>query len=344
MASRTDRLLRPDRPSGGWRVLNWVLILLVVVFFGWTALWYAAAAYVKGEFDERTTALAREGRADIACGRRDVEGFPFEFRFVCDEDVMVETDRADVALSALESCARVWEPSTIRSTLDGPASVALGPGTRIVADWKNAALTVRDAFDRRSATVVLADLSLDAPQANLLVSQGEAALLPEGPDLRATLDAADVTLTLEGREPVTFARLYGDMTLRGLHRRLVMLGRSFEPANGLEGRIEGIGLQVGEGGRLHLSGPFSVSPEGLLSGRFTIAVRDPAELQGLVVRLTDLGDQFSGALTALSTLGEERTIDGVQMRAIELSAVDGKLPFGFVTVDLPRIWERPPSQ
>ena len=340
MATNADSRLQP-RPSAAMRLLKILVWTVVVVAILWTVAWFAAAGYVERQFEERTATLAREGRADIACGRHDVTGFPLRFRFVCDEDVAVETDRAEVALASLDAHASLLAPSTIHGSAVGPANLVLPDGGMVMASWDGADLTVRDAFDRRSFQFDLSAFQIDAPRIDLAGSFARFALRPKAADLLIELDARGVSVIPEGSATGELSEVFADITLEGLHRRLLVLGRPFEPANGLNGTITTLGLEADGGGRMSVSGPFSVSPDGLISGDFLIAVRDPESLAQPLADLTGRSTEITGALTALEALGQPRTIGGEEMRAIELSARNGKLPLGFITIDLPRVWQPP---
>ena len=342
------------RPPRAARWLRGALAVLTLAALAWTGLWFAAASWVESEFDARTVQLAREGRADIECGHREVTGFPFALNFACDEDVVVDTERAEIAFAGLEAGASAFSPGTWRAALAGPANVVLAPGMMAMADWRSAELTLADAFGARRAELSFLDLALDLPRVDVAAERGRLVLAPDGFDLDIALDAGGLTIVPSGRPAAAVARLSADATLERLHHRLLVRMRPFDPADGLKGTMQRLALETGgetaseaggatgatsgSGGRLLVSGPFEISPDGRVSGRFTIAIRNGAAIAAVAARLVDGTAEIEGALTALETLGERRTIDGVEMRAIELEAVDGRMPLGFVSIDLPRVW------
>ena len=333
MASRTA-----SRRSPFGRIATILLVLAGLVVLGWTIAWFSAASWVESEFDARTTQLAREGRADVECGRRDVSGFPFAFRFRCDEDVVVDTDRAELAFAGFDAGASAFSPSTVRASLAGPANLRLAPAATVMADWRTADVTVEEAFGRRRVEAELSALALDAPRLDLAAESARLVLAPVGFDLDLDFAADAVTLVPEGRPAVTAPRLFVRARLEKLHHELLVRFRPFDRRDGVAGTIEALGLDTAGEGRLLVSGPFVVSPDGLVSGRFTIAVSDGAAVGALLSQLLEDASVVDGVLVGLETLGERRTIDGREMRAIELEARGGKMPLGFVTIDLPRVW------
>ena len=323
------------------RVLRAFAIALVVVAVAWTALWFAAAVWVEGEFEDRTAALAAEGEADVACGRHGVDGFPFRLRFVCDEDVMIETDRAGIALASIDAGLNVFSPSSLTATMEGPANVSLAPGMVLRANWERAGGEVSDLFDRRTIATAADVLRLEGPPGTLLMREGRTTLSPDGPDLRIETSANDVAVTLPGRGEAVIPAASADIKLEGLHQRLIQLGRSFDRRNGLKGTIQGVRIDAPGDGRLFVSGPFTVSPEGRISGRFTIAVRDGEALAALAEGLVDDTRRVGAFLSGFAALGQPREIEGEEMRALEIEANDGRVSFGLFGFDLPQVWEPP---
>lgn len=352
---------RTRKRSTGHRVLFVLATVLVVLALAWTAGWFVLAGRIERSFDEATARLAREGRADVACGERGVEGFPFALRFACEDGVEVASPGGDGQLERFVAGWSVLDPSRARVTATGPLLLAPGEGTAdtLTADWTSAVAEATDLFDRRGFRLDVDGATLEGAFGRVSAAAVDGALGAEPTagaedDLRVSGALRDVALRpLAGRlagETVPLAAASLDATLVGLHARLVEEGRPFDRRQGLAGRLHALRIDVGGSGggggggdgALAVSGPFTVSPDGFLSGTFTFAVRDPDAVGRWVESVAGPDPRVRGALAAFAALGRPQEVDGETMQAVTLEAVNGKVPFGLFSFDLPRVW-RPPA-
>src|SRR5262245_454579 len=128
-----DVSARPRR----WPLLLVILILLVAG--GWSALWYYAAGRAEAMVAGWREREARAGRIHT-CGSQTISGFPFRFEMRCtDPGLELKSAQPPLSLKAkgILITARVWQPTVLNSEITGPLTISDPAGT-ITTNWKHA--------------------------------------------------------------------------------------------------------------------------------------------------------------------------------------------------------------
>jgi hypothetical protein len=299
-----------------------MLIVVALLFGGWSGVWFYAAGKVETTVEGWR---AREAKAGLVytCGSQTVGGFPFRFELNCDDaSARFQSSQAPVDLKArgILVAAQVYQPNLLVSELRGPLTVA-GPGQapNLVVNWKLFQSSVRGtprvpervslvldkpAIDRMVGGVAHTVLRAEHIEIHGRMAEGTAANQP----------AIEVALRLDGAvapdvpaaagQPVNAAI---DMVLRGLddfspkpwHER-------FRQMQASGGRIEVTQARVQRGVTIAIgSGSVSINPNGRLNGQLnvTVAGLEPF-LQSIgaqqMVQTSPAMDKLAGALDRLS--------------------------------------------
>lgn len=327
------------------KLLRRLLFVVVAVVAVWSALWWGASLWVERTFDEQVARLAAQGTR-VTCGGRDVAGYPFALRLRC-APATLDGGGADVALAGLASGMSLSAPRTLRAAPVGPAKARLASGDTVEARWSAMDVAVDDLFSDRALEGTFDDLAVDAPFGALTVETGSfraAPTPPDGPvrdDLRLVTTQRGIALAPDaarGLPGVDVPGFAADIVLTGAYEALARRGerpRDFL-RRGFAGRVERLSLATGGDGLLLVSGPFSVDAQGRPSGRITIGVRNAPAVAAFLEGLA--GEEAGLVVTALEGLGQDRTIDGEKVRALKVTVADGRIPVGFFSFDLPRLW------
>ncbi len=330
---------RAARTGGSTRAFAWIAAVAVVLGTLLSVGWFVAADRLDAAA-KRAIEAAAGGGTNIACAGRDVFCYPFRIGLRCESIVVdVPAKGIDVEAGALRTAAQVYRPDRVVAELDGPlrlrasnapplemnwsllqASAAFwtsgldrlslavdGPEIAGVADGERAPLARSDRLEvhvRRNG----ADLDLAVSDAGVELLDPDFAALPVF-DAAAVLTVAGAADWLAGRRP---GRTVGE-ALRGRSGTV----RSLKVA-----------LAGGAAASAELSGPFTVSDDGAVSGAFDLALAEPQAIARLVAQLApeagDMADTLASALGLVGKRGEDgRTVVRIDVR-------NGEARLGFV--------------
>jgi hypothetical protein len=309
------------------------IVLAIAVYTGG---WFYAAASLKAN----TLALLgkqQENNVSAECADATYRGYPFRIGLFCSK-VTID-DRANgisAMFGALRSAAQVYQPSHIVWELDGPSEVRTSHGLSVSSQWRNmqsSLITVAGGVERSSTTIdglTSAILSSQTGQAfDLKVEHTETHLRQNGDDLDAAMTLRNTDLTAKGL-PSLLPRFtaIADLTLTG--KAGLLEGRDETGLYGSAGQIRQLGIDLGDGEILSISGPVSVDTEGRLSGKLRLEVEKiGAWRDRLKTSFPQLGrtiDTASGMLSALTGGGDRATLDLTLNRGKIL--VGGFIPLG----------------
>ncbi|MEM1047577.1 MAG: DUF2125 domain-containing protein [Pseudomonadota bacterium] len=313
-------------------------LAVVVIFAGWSAFWWFAASTVDEASADAIRNAGSRGMV-VECGDRVVRGWPFRLTLVCD-GALLETPDHRVASDGLRAVAQVYDPTHLIVEADAPFEYAGNalPG-RLGASWNtgHASFHLRDrAVDRASiafseigvTTEALTPLS--APKAERLELHVRGS--EESLDLDVALLIRTFSATLANQD-LPEADFDAAITLTGGRYLLVGQNRRFLEAFTSENGILTVHralLTIGDA-QVEVSGRFSLSPDGVLSGDPTIAIADPEALGRELARIPGLNvEPIRPVLSALSGFGAETTIDDRPARSVGLSIRDGNVAAGLI--------------
>lgn len=302
------------------------IVLFILLYSG---LWFFAANRIESRLATYLT-HGNSGRT-AECTNMDIRGFPFRIGLFCDMVRLDDTARgASATLGALRSAAQVYRPGHAVVELDGPAEIRFSPGISLSADWDllhaslQATLSGLDrtslTYDKLTGTAVLPAIEEDAMPGDthrlaFTAEHGEVHLRQNGDDLdaAASIDGFDTKID-GGPSLLPPMSASTDLTLVG--RAPLMNAGSLKPGalHDSKGEMRNLTLDLGNGMITTASGPFSVNDQGLISGEFSVTMKNiEGWRQNLVKIFTDkdgtaMINNIANMLTALADGKNEATV------------------------------------
>ncbi|EFL88004.1 DUF2125 domain-containing protein [Ahrensia sp. R2A130] len=313
-----------------------LLALIVLIVAGWSAAWFALAAYIGGQTDDVISRLRTAG-TDVTCADRATSGFPFAMKVTCDS-VEFQSPQLVAPVAAGRMAAGIELPEPRRLTIDLASPIALGASS-LRFDNAEAIIDVRTdgGFDLARFGMPSPTLAFGAITAKADMLSGE-----------AQRNEADLTVSLRGNNVASTIPQIGNLapatvwlfaTLTDGYRDIVERGLSWREvlADGGKLNLRRLDLKTRDSGRLTIVGNIDLLPDGRLNGPVRIAVTDPDALRRWVQPLGPQAEQVVATLTqAVNGMGQARDFDGTSMRSIDVMLDNGALRLGFIKIaDIP---------
>lgn len=267
-------------------------VAVLAIGLGWNFAWQRGAAFIDGRLAELIARSNDAGREFECTGRR-IEGYPFRIGVFCDA-VSLYDGNNDIRLDtgALRSAAQFYKPGQLIAEIDAPLAATLPDGTRLAADWRILRSSIRASLGglaRLSAETGELRLSDAAGGFIADVAKAELHLRPSGDStgsggqdnsLDLAFDAGGFALSRRGLPDLTMSRIAVDLRLDDIveHLQPGFMPQAHLHEYGLTGLIRSAQLEPEGGGRIEVSGPFRIDPDGRMSAQATVGARDFAAL------------------------------------------------------------------
>jgi hypothetical protein len=318
------------KPSYARRFL-WLALFIVVLFGGYSALWFTLANRLEKQSQALIASLNSEG-ATAECTNLEVRGYPFRLGLFCDSlDYDDAAKNVSATAGSLRSAAQVYQPQHIVAELDSPLRTSTPGLPPLWLDWDKLRASVRIAEpmpERISVEVEGLSGATDPdegdPVSLFSAEAGEAHLRPNGADLDAAVSFTQVEIDPAAVAGKTLPVLdgAGDVTLKDGVRLVVSKTQSLR---GQSGTIRNLNLSSGSDTGVALSGTFAVGTDGLLDANLTITVRDPQGVsEALAAAFPAAQKQITTGFAALSMLGNTPSLP--------LRISKGKAVLGFISL------------
>ena len=325
------------------------IVLFLIVYSG---AWYLAADQIRS----RLSAFLAEGRTtgtSAECTDMDVRGFPFRIGIFCDTVRLDDTTRgASASFGALRSAAQVYRPGHAIVELDGPTEIRVSPALSVSADWSLMHASLQATFsgldrtsityDKLAGTAVLPALEDDAlPGAThalaFAAGHGEAHFRQNGPDLDAALSVERFDVKVDsGSSLLPLLNASADLTLADRASMMDAGGLTQDALRNSKGEVRNLILDLGGGMVTSASGPFSINDQGLISGEFSVTMKNIEGWRQNLVKVfpdrdgTVMVNKIANMLTALA--------DGKNEATVKLNVRDGTAFLAFFPIgELPQL-------
>ncbi|MCV3207651.1 DUF2125 domain-containing protein [Mesorhizobium sp. YC-39] len=318
-----------ERPPDFRRRLFWLAAFLAVLFGIYSAGWFYLADKVRSETDKAITELNGNG-IEADCANLTVSGYPLSFAISCD-NLAYQDDTRNVAVSsgslnAVTQITRILSPF---AQLRGPLRTSFPGMAPLWIDWDNLQASAKLSWPLpRRVSVEAEGLSgqtdpADGTDPAELFSAGTAAgqLSPNGQDIGYVGSFTDLEIdpdTIDGRvlPPLDGS---GDMTLKNGVALIKTQARSLR---GQAIDIAKLDLSSGTA-RVTVSGPVSVSADGLIDANLMIKLNDPKAVAAILgAAIPEQKSQIETGFAGLALLGNEPSMP--------LKIVKGKASLGFI--------------
>lgn len=320
------------------RTIRILLIAAVAICVLWTGGWFLAAKLLKDRLPLLTTTAAEQGKPQVDCKNMQLDGFPFKIALSCaDLDVDDHDHGIAVSLGAIRSGMHLFSPSRVETHFEGPAVVRDRSGVSFASDWDSLRSELQLGLDGLETVSFHATGSKSSftPFANGAIfeaqaGKGDLSLGRKGEDLGLAATFEDIQVTEKGAQPLLPPlRATVQVSLAG--KAAYMKGWPMEDdgraaLRGASGTLETLTADLGEGRILRISGPFSFSEAGLLSGDFTLTLENPDGWGNSLRQAFPPMDKMIGnAVSMLKALG--RTSGS---NSVKLGVRDGVIALGFI--------------
>ncbi len=311
-------------------------IFIVAACVIYTAAWYFATNKVQNWLQDAMQS-GRGSGYQIECPGLELKGFPFRVGLFCDSMTMQgHAYGAGLSTGAIRSAAQVYDPGHAVFEIDGPALLQPSVGLFGEFDWSlfhGSVIANLDGVDRMSietndATAALSS-SFTNHRADVEVGQGALHVRQFSGDLDVVASAsnAKVDTTLLRHQLPRFSATV-DLTLAKLGG--LLNGKRF--AGGpVEGQMRRLALDFASQGSLAITGPFTISQDGYLSGEFDVQVED---FDALAAVLSASFPQSESTIMASRQLVADLSPDGkrgrVRVTVSSGTILLGVIPVGFI--------------
>jgi hypothetical protein len=327
-----------------------ILLLSAALVTGWFYTWQWGAGELQRRMDGIENRLKSDG-GSLECVNRRIEGFPFRIGIFCDGVKLSQPDGGSYSVAALRSAAQFYDPGHIVAEIDGPASLLLPDATRFQLGWDLMRASLRLglsgvsslSIDIRKPVLSGGEAGNDAKQ--MASSETIEIHARKSPTNAGALDLAlRVDRLADGQGRFPGLSVDGDAELAGIAERL---GPGFDVIKFVrENGISAIGrrfvVSPNDGGKLTLSGPISISREGIVDGQIRVEASDLPGLGAFFVRLfPERAEAINNAVSLISAIvpesGEALAKDAAP--AFTLTIRKGQASLGLIPLgEVPRLF------
>lgn len=316
------------------RRIKWLAFFVVVAVVVLSVAWFAVARIIDNRLTAQIASLERSNIA-VSCPGQTVAGFPFRFGIFCDAtSVDLAQDGLRLEAGALRSAAQFYNPRHVIIELDGPLNIStLDTGARLTWETARASLVATGTVPDR-ASVELASPVVEANgslvfSAETLTLHMRTVAADEGSadDLDVAIQAASLTRVGPVTRRTGLPALDFDADIR-IDNGTALLGRNVRDLRvlaGQSGEIRRLAWLLSRDQGVLVSGPVSVTANGLLNAELTIRIIDVdavvAAWNSAPFGLRDIGQIIS----SLPRTGEAS--DEVEL---PVSVRNGQASFGFI--------------
>ena len=313
------------------RRIAWLAVVIVVLIAVYTAGWFWLARKIEREADLALARLQERGMK-AECANLTARGFPFRIGLFCDRVALEQSsDALSLTAGAFRSAGQVYDPMRLVAELDGPASLATPEVGALDLDWKSLRASARLAEPLpERVSVEGAGLRVSTAGGAQLVSADtfEGHMRPNGADLDLAGRFAGLTLDPAAVKGRTVPPLAGEADI-SVTDGVALLGKDTRDLRGRAGTIRSLSLTLGPSGSLRLSGPFSISDDGLVDAKLMVSVQEPKALADSLAQIfPEEAGKINQGLVGLTFLGAQPTLPlTINKGAVALGFIPlGKIP------------------
>lgn len=338
--------------TGGSRKIKWLAIGILLFVALYSGAWFLVA----NQIETRLPAILSEHKgtgSSAECGGMSVGGFPFRIGLFCDTVRLDDAARgASASFGALRSAAQVYQPGRAVIELDGPAEIRVSPSLSVSADWSLMHASMRATlsgvdrtsmtYDQLAGSAVLPAFEEDAlaGAAHKLAfnaGHGEAHFRQNGKDLDAALSVDGFDAKVDSG-PSLLPPVNASTEMTFVDRASLMNAGGLHPGalRNSKGEMRNLTLDLGNGMVTTASGPFTVNDQGLISGEFSVTMKNIEGWRQNLVKVfsnedgTAMVNNIANMLTALA--------DGKNEATVKLNVRDGIAFLAFFPIgELPQL-------
>lgn len=312
----------PVNYAGRIKVL---MAAIIVATIAYTGAWFWVASYIVKTTQTAISDAAKKGQT-VTCDQAAAIGYPFRMGLTCSKTGFTDpAQNLKIEAGAFRSAAQIYQPRHIIGELDGPLKFTANNINPLTANWALA----HASYSGNGGLPARVSLEIEKPVVTETTTQIGIATLAafhmrlgenNQVDLASNIDAIQI------KDAPAF-NFSSDASVSGATRFDAALDSGkplMDVLRGNQGELRNITLAFTDGGSVTISGPFSWSDAGLLSGTFSVKAGQTAALI----------DNLSKVTTALGS--PVNNLDTVKAMAINdafdltITVKDGNASLGFI--------------
>ncbi len=331
MARSSEKAVKASR-----RPFLWLAIFIGALIVAYSGVWYYLASQLETRSEFLISDLANRN-VDADCADMEVRGFPFRLGVFCNAVTADDQgNRMSLTTGGFRSAAQVYRPNHIVSELDGPVTLNSSDGSSAALNWKVLrSSTVFNLSGLTRASLLSSDfdgtVTPPATTDPLKFKAGstEAHVRQNDADLDAVLSLNSATLTTEA---AAFALppfdVNADLTLADRAWMLSGQQRSENPWHDLSASLNSFSIDLGQGARLSLNGPFSIDDSGYLTGKFDLEIEGREAWQSILTEaFPDAADSIANIAGMVGAIGQTQ-----DKLSLPLNIDRGRIRISFFTL------------
>ena len=325
-----------EAPSTGARKVRRLGIAVAIVVALYSVGWYAVASKIETDLGD----FLRQGGGRpfaVTCDQLETAGFPFLIGVNCDRTAFADARTGDrVEAGAFRIAARVYNPGTFVTEIDGPAAAGFGNGVRADGSWTRLAASGRAWLDGLSRLSVVSDMPqvklsfpalMDAIQ--LTAASGEAHFRTVDNSLEVAAIAREFQWRLEGQAPL-IDKISASADIL-LDNQAELLKGNRPASKAMTGTLKSFRIEMAGGLYGSLTGPFTINEDGYLSGEFAAHLENIDLWQKTLVTLFPEADAtISGMAVLLKGLGKDGSGSDVTLNLSDGLITLSMMPLGHI--------------
>ena len=318
-----------------WLIMS-IFLLTGLASFGW--FWGAGKleTYITGKIEN----ISARGQT-VTCNNLEVKGYPFRIGVHCSNtSIDSNQQRLGITAGALHTTAQIYSPGRMISELEGPMRIS-NKSNQLEANWTN--LRASSSIDLSSLTkgsIEATDLDV---RLNLPNNPDIGTLTAQNAQVHLRQNANDLDFAASGAA-LMFTNSKGDITvpMAGINLITTILDQAsvldhvgtrhqFD-IKGSEIVLHELKIEPIFGSHLTLSGPLSVSRQGLISGKLAAQVKNIRGFETYVKNLRpEIAANISTAISILSSLNPSNADGDI---TINLTIKNGRVQAGFIPLGI----------
>jgi hypothetical protein len=341
--------------------MAWLLIVILALIAGWTALWFFAASKVEDKVNAYMDKSADRG-VEIICDNKAVKGYPFRIGLFCDDVAVIRPDKEFLfSAGGLRTAAQIYKPNHMIVELDAPARIKRQGLAELEINWSllHASLQygltglyeLAAEFNDMQSQLIFSETDKKPDAA---IEQGQIFMRSQQNDKKDNLETAinlkkvkflDAVLT-----NLPLLNIFGQGTYHDL-------GKLFEKGqlqhfdikqSGLTGNMQYLRFEIadatagseGNNGQFQIAGPWEVTKNGKLTADITLTVSNINVLLATVQKSApDLLPIATGLAQGLATFGKSVNLNGKDAKQLSLSIKRNEVRIGFFKIGkIPRLF------
>lgn len=316
-----------EKPAPNFaRRIQMLMIAIIVAVIAYTAGWF----WFGSQLVKSTQAAISEAQLNqqtIICDQPEARGYPFRMGLHCTKTGFADGN-LKIDAGAFRSAAQVYEPRRIISELDGPLNIAEANLKPFTLNWALAHASFSGDGGLPERVSVEIEKPVWAETAAPTLQMGSANLgafhMRQGDNNQIDFAANIENAKIKDAPAFNFS---SDASISGATRFDLALDSGkplVEILRGNQGELRNVSLTFIDGGNITISGPFSLSEAGLLSGAFNLKANQAAALIDNISKTAAALGVAQSNLAAIKAMAVNDQFD------FKISIKDGNASLGFI--------------